>query len=270
MASVVRSTGSAISDGASGGFVDPLKDAVQLLVAVFKSDFGDQWSRQFEPVAGEPQTAEQLLRLWKRRCYAKLRGVDSAAIVDGYEQCVAERRPYMPNLAELTETIVTLDRRRKHNREEIAAVSVPAPRFSGGLAGYVTDVLEPNAESSVAQRELAKMRAILDRPAGMKAERDARLAANVAAHEALLRGQRELGLLLERGYDRSQFRCAVTGCQRPGTLTSSINGSAVWYCPAHFFCEQAAVGRGAVSGDRTVGGMVGAEEGSSVWRAESV
>ena len=234
MASVVRSTGSAISDGVSGGFVDPLKEAVQLLVAVFKSDFGDLWSRQFQPVAGEPQTSEQLLRLWKRRCYAKLRGVESAAIVDGYEQCVGERRPYMPNLVELTETIVTLDRTRKREREEIAAVSVPAPRFTGGIAGYVTEVLEPNAESTVAQRELAKMRAILTRPAGTKAEREARLAANVSAHESLLRGQRELGLLLERGYDRSQLRCAVTGCQRPGTLSSSINGGAVWYCREHF------------------------------------
>ncbi len=209
---------------------DPLHEAVRVLFSAMSADFGSQFS------ASVP--TEKQADAWQWRCKSKLRGVDPAAVVDGYEQCVAERRPYMPNLAELAETIVTLDRRRKRERDEIAAVSVPAPRFTGGIAGYVAEVLEPNAESSVAQRELAKMRAILTRPAGTNAEREARLAAAVAAHEVLLRGQRELGLLLERGYDRSQLRCAVTGCQRPGTLTSSINGGAVWYCPEHFSNKQ--------------------------------
>lgn len=217
---------------------DPIRDGVLLLLSALNTDFGADRFRQ--SLGGSFEDQETNLRFWKRRCYAKLRRVESASIVDGYEQCVAERRPYMPNLAELTETIISLDARRKKDQEEIAAVS--APVYTGGMANYVIEVLAPNAETSVAQRELARMRQILARPAGANPERDARLAVNVAAHEALLRNQRERKLLREPQLDRTHLKCAVANCQRVGTLTTSISGSAVWYCPEHYANKQRLAG----------------------------
>lgn len=108
------------------------------------------------------------------------------------------------------------------------------PAFAGGLGDYVEQVLAPQAKSEVAQRELAKIRAILRRPdPATPEERRQRLAAAQAELQAQLQAAAEAGRL-RLGPDVKAFPCQVPGCTRPGTLSTSITGGVQWFCREHF------------------------------------
>lgn len=210
---------------------DPIRTGVLMLVGALSTDFGADRFRQTLGTTVEEQ--ERNLRLWKRRAYARLRRVDPTSIVDGYERCIRERRPYMPKLVELTETIVHLDGLRQHQAAETARLAggVPKPEQAPSNPGDARST--PGAEISVGLRELAKMGTTLARSEPRGLEGNTRLEAAIHAHAALLARQRAQGVLRLRRVDPAALRCAATGCPHLGTVSLSISGGGLWYCADH-------------------------------------
>lgn len=111
--------------------------------------------------------------------------------------------------------------------------ALPAP-YEGGLGDYVEQVLAPNARSEVAQRELARIRAILKRPPpANREERRERTDAAMGELQAQLEAAARRGRLKVVTAD-SEHRCAYLGCQNAGTRSHALAGGGVWYCQEHF------------------------------------
>jgi hypothetical protein len=85
-----RNGGRQISD-------DPLAMTITSLVNAMRFDFGHKFKSQF--------TDDEVLRQYKRRLYAKLRGSDIQDIVDGYDAFITDRPEWPPTVPELCDCV---------------------------------------------------------------------------------------------------------------------------------------------------------------------
>jgi hypothetical protein len=165
---------------------------------------------------------------WRWRLYQRLQGESPDAVIDGYERAVAEREPYMPELIDIVGAVGRIRRDRMRVEQQIADAA--APRFTGGIAGYVETVLAPVATTDAATQALERMRnALRRRMARPPDERANRLDAALAEHRRLMDAA-------PRVRHRGEYRgCGVPGCPRPGTHTHAVGASsAIWFCVDHW------------------------------------
>lgn len=205
--------------------VDEVKQAVRNVFAAMRLDFGAQFARQFDRIADPMAISENA---WMRRLFQRIGDVEPGDVVDGYDRCVSERKPYMPTLLEIAECVARVRNERLRAAEQVAKAT--APRFGGGIAGYVEHVLAPAAQDDWAKQHIGLMREVLQRPpARTREERAARLEQSLVDHAALMANAPPL-------CHRGQYHgCAVPGCPRPGTHTHSHGGlNAVWFCIDHW------------------------------------
>lgn len=188
--------------GATGSKpLDELARTINSVIAAMSADFGDRFKRAFE--------APEDLRQYKRRLYMLLRGKPAAAVVDAYEQMVAEKPgliPTAPEISYATERVAIAMRRAETERveaERIAALPPPNP---------------------------AGMRRIRDGAARIGTEDCEELAEAVAAHEELIRRHTREGRIRRPGLRITP--CPT--CGNPGTFSRSVAGSETWYCLEHF------------------------------------
>lgn len=200
---------------------DALKTVVESLVAVGKADFGQRWNSQF--------SGDEDLRQWKRRAYSQLRGMESTAIVDGYERAKVERSPHVPCLAEIVTAAKAESLKAKRVSDQIEYVNAPKIPAGSGLSGYV-EYLDAHAEGDIARGCIAMMREIVARlPAATREEQNARLDKALSAHDKLL----AMAPIRPRAYGERR-ECGKTGCSEPGTLSHATNGEGPWFCNEHW------------------------------------
>ena len=203
---------------------DDLKQAVRGVFAAMKADFGAQFSRQFDRAADPMAISDNA---WMRRLFQRIGDVDPRDVVDGYDRCITERKPYMPNLIDIADAVARIRRDRLRAAEQVAEAA--APRFTGGISGYVEHVLAPAAVGGWAQQHIGLMREILSRPEGSRQERNERLDQALADHAELMA---KAPPVRHRG---EYCGCAVPGCPRPGSHTHSLGGAnATWFCANHW------------------------------------
>lgn len=186
---------------ANGKPLDELARTINSVIAAMSADFGDRFKRAFE--------APEDLRQYKRRLYMLLRGKPAAAVVDAYEQVVAEKPgliPTAPEISQAAERVAVSMRRAEAERMEAERITaLPPPNSSG-------------------------MRRIRDGAARIGAEDSGELAEAVAAHEELIRRHTREERIRRPGLRITP--CPV--CGNPGTFSYSTTGSETWYCLEHF------------------------------------
>jgi hypothetical protein len=203
---------------------EPLKAAIRHVFIAMRADFGQKFTRLFDRVASANAISANA---WMWRLLERVDGCDPGDVLDGFDRCLRDRSPHMPVLAEIADAINAEKCDRMRIAEQIGRAA--GPKFTGGVVGYVEQVLTPNAETPVAQRELAKIREILSRPPPKnREERNERLDRALAEHNALL-------AKLPRPAPRGEYKhCAVPGCANAGAFSRSVIGGGAWFCTAHF------------------------------------
>lgn len=197
-----------------------MKKVVESLVAVGKADYGARWNAQFSD--------DDDLRQWKRRAYSQLRGLDSTAIVDGYERAKVERSPHVPCLAEIVTAAKAEALKAKRVNDQLEHVNAPRLPAGSGLAGYI-EYLDAHAEGDIARGCIAMAYEIVGGlPATTREEQRARLDKALSAHDKLL----SMAPIRPRAYGERR-ECGKTGCSEPGTLSHATNGEGPWFCAEH-------------------------------------
>lgn len=204
---------------------EPLRQAVRNVYAAMTADFGRQFRKQFDRVADPFAISENV---WMRRLFDRIGNSEPGDVVDGYERCISERSPQMPNLVEISDAIRAVRNQRLLAAEQIMWAS--APRVNG-LSGIV-DHLARNADGEIADESIALMREILKRPAPKNEdERNARLDKSITAHESMLESAPKRMNRSARKY------CSVAGCGKDGRFTMStfsIDDKTPWFCIEHW------------------------------------
>jgi hypothetical protein len=195
----------------TGERTDPLAETVTSVVACMRTDFAPQFRTAYPD--GES------IKLLKQRLYAKLQGFPLPCIVDGYEH--STRKGFMPNVAEIAENAKAChDDERRRQAAQIEARQtgqLPPPRQTA-MTDSVLDLL----------RSALQARARPNDP-----EHHQQLDVKVAQHAALLQAHVQAGKIRRRRSYAAELKCAAEGCQQLGTVTSSVNGGGLWYCPDH-------------------------------------
>jgi len=185
---------------------DPLALIIVEITKAMKADFGRQYQAQFK--------TDDDMTQYKRRLYAKLRGIDINDIADGYELYVDAGKTFCPGIPELLDFIRQAEKSRKQNLSNLAdadrVAALPAPS------------IECNPLQILAE---AKQSAIAC------AARDMSMAEKLKAHDALL-------TLHAHHIKRRDFNfenaCAVSYCKLPGGLSHNTKGGGPFYCREHY------------------------------------
>jgi hypothetical protein len=185
---------------------DKLADLIVDITKAMKSDFGQQYSKQF--------CTDEDLRQYKRRLYKHLRNRNLDDIMNAYEDYILAGNKFCPNIPELLEHVAAaaINRRRTEtNKTEAQRIgNTPAP------------TIECNPlEMLKAAREALRQ----NPPTGEER------AAALKAHEALLYAHRDK---ISRYYVDNDHRCHVGYCDNHGTLSHGTTGGGNFYCAEHF------------------------------------
>lgn len=196
------------------------KKAVRSVFNSLCADWGSQFLGQFQKSDGYTQNSW----LWNmyKRCY----GCSAKSILVGYEKVVSGlNNSRMPTTTEIVKSIRQVER----GEEELKELS-----FNGGISGFVDSLEKANKGNPVAEREIKKIREILNSPpAKTETERAERMHRAVTDHESLLDEHQRKGKI-RATLLHSNPACAFPGCAKPGTMANSTNGSSHWYCAKHF------------------------------------
>lgn len=189
---------------------DPLAVTIQSLTDAMKADFGRSYSNQFS----DPEE----LRLYKRRLYQKLRGLHIEDIKIGYEKYVDTGHKYCPTVPELLDVVKQAEKVRKQSERawaetERKAQALPSPTIQ-------CNPLEMLAE--------AQAKAEQGKGSGVSKEQ---LLAN---HKAVLE---IFGTRIRKPRFGPQHKCAVSFCNKFGTLSSGTTGHGNFYCVEHYRME---------------------------------
>ncbi|MBS3953651.1 MAG: hypothetical protein KGZ88_11945 [Methylomicrobium sp.] len=183
-------------------FDDPLALCIVSLINAMKADFGHKFKSQF----GDPEA----LRLYKRRLYAKLKGLEIPDIVDGYERYFeknTEWPPTVPQLFSLVEQAIKSRVNAEKNRVEAERLAeLPPPKHQ----------CDPLAM-------LADAKAGSGKP-GSKA-------AALQNHAAVLELSHSKTLHSFAGFEHG---CTIPGCSNAGTISAGTVGGSNFYCREHF------------------------------------
>jgi hypothetical protein len=201
---------------------DPLAKVIVSMVDAMRADYGDNFKRTFTD-------KEQLTQL-KRRLYSKLKGLDLADIMDGYDKITSEKKSFLPTIPEIVGATLHCQKERKkaeRDKAEVLHLSTLPP----------VSVVPEN----VARDNLKKLREMFcdalskaDSPETMqgKAERLVRLNQSFLGHEAVMK--RDFKNYGKQVIDLDH-NCSVSFCGRLGTFTASTSGASNWYCKEHYF-----------------------------------
>lgn len=190
---------------------DPLAKMVIHVINAMQADFGRLFTKQFD----DPE----VLKNYKRRLYAKLKGFPLNAIVSGYENHVETNTKYIPTVPELVASIqaaVKQDQTDAKNKAEAERLAnLPAP------------TIECNPLEMLAKAKLASNGAVKE----TDDERLKRKAEMLQSHNAVIALHSHK---IKQRYAQPEHYCSVNGCRRTGTISAGLNGASSWYCAKHF------------------------------------
>lgn len=184
-------------------------------------DFGSQFARTFED-------GSVTHNAWMHRLAGRVSGLSPSNLIDGYDRARQARAPHMPVLNDIADAAHEVARLERMREDEVARAV--APRFSGGLLGYVDTVLAAGAEDAIADAAISAMRKTLTSTQALTtAERQNRLTENVKQLAAMV-----ASVKTHRRAEAIRL-CDVPGCDRAGSLAHSTRGEGPWYCRKHFW-----------------------------------
>lgn len=193
---------------------DPLAKTIVSIMNAMRADYGRIFTKQF---GGED--GKEIITLFKRRLYQKLKGIDIEAIVEGYEICIGRNTKFCPTVPEIVgaalET-VKAHKKRDQNLEEAARVSaLPAPK-----------IIECDPLAM-----LAKVKRNATNPEEASEDRMKRRADILQNHEALLVLNSHK---IKRRYAGQEHSCEYGGCNSAGGIANSTTGNGNYYCATHY------------------------------------
>lgn len=177
-------------------------------------DYGQLYKTQF--------SNDQDLRLWKRRAWVKLKGLDPGDIVAGYELLAGKTKKFLPTVLDIAEYAVQTQKIRKQaeknakEAERLAALPPPnvaadKPRLFALMREHLSGIDKKLTPEEDERRLL-------------------RLAQKCEGHEALV--QKDFPGL-GKTYLAPGHECQVGFCRDPGVLSHSTTGGN-YYCKEHF------------------------------------
>jgi len=181
---------------------DPVAVCVVMLVNAMKADFGHKFQSQFADA--------NAVRMYKRRLWKKINGMNLAVVFDAYELFVdsnprPEWPPTVPQLLGMVEELEKSLKKTAENRAESQALTrLPAPTIQCN-------------------------------PLAMLAE--AKASAGKHSREEILQNHNAVLVLygnkIRRG-NHGQRPCNVPGCGKQGVISASTKGDGNFYCGEHY------------------------------------
>ena len=189
---------------------DPLATTIVHIMSAMRADYGRVFVKQFED--------EEIITLFKRRLYQKLKGLDIEAIVEGYELCTERNVKFCPTVPEIVASALEAIKRHKkrdENKAEAERVSaLPPPTIS----------CDPIAM-------LAKARNAGMQEPETAEENKARRADLLKDHEARLV---LAGSKIKRIYTAVEQSCMHAACRKAGGISNGTMGHGNYYCAEHY------------------------------------
>lgn len=190
---------------------DPLAKTIVSIMSAMRADFGRIFTKQF----GD----EEMITLFKRRLYQKLKGIDLEAIIEGYELCIERNTKFCPTVPEITAAALETVKRHKkrdENKAEAERVSaLPAPKISC------------NPIEMLAKAKFSTPGQINE----TSEERMKRRADILKNHEAILVLHSHK---ITRRFAGDEHRCEYGGCHSAGGISNGTTGKGNFYCATHF------------------------------------
>ena len=204
---------------------DPLRDCIVSLINAMRIDFDSKFKVKFgkekqinDEVINDDKPKNNVLRMYKRRLYAKLRGQEIEDIVDGYELFVDTLSEWPPEVTQLIKYVEQAKKQRlnklKNQAEAEAIAKLPPPTITCNPLKLLAE-----AKSHVGDEEDSH-------DAWM-----ARKAKALQNYNAVL--ELHSGNIVKR-YASGEHKCCIPSCNNAGTISSSTKGEGNVYCSRHF------------------------------------
>lgn len=192
---------------------DPLARTIVSIMNAMRADYGRIFTKQF---GGED--GAEIITLFKRRLYQKLKGIEIEAIVEGYELCIGRTTKFCPTVPEIVGAALEAVKAHKKRDEKLAE------------AARVSALPEPKIIDCNPLEMLAKVKSVV---AGEEtdAERLKRRIDILQNHEALLVLNSHK---IKRRYAGQEHECEYGGCKNAGGLSSATTGNGNYYCSTHY------------------------------------
>lgn len=191
---------------------DPVAVCVVSLVNAMKADFGHKFQSQF--------SGENAVKIYKRRLYAKLRGLNLKYVVDAYELFVGgnptpEWPPTIPELMGKIKQAEKEDRQSQENAQEAQKIaSLPPPKITCDPLALLAEA-KKSSPDNISKDEWLKR----------KADAYQNLHAVLTIH----------GHNIRRHIQQGFHNCKVPSCAATGTLSAGTKGGDNFYCSEHYF-----------------------------------
>ena len=178
-----------------------------MLMRVMLTDFPVQYRKSYP----DKKTATIL----KTRLESKLADFEMGDIIEGYELLTDQNRDFMPTIPALIDSIKSAEKHRQKkeqgNIEAERIAALPKPTISCNPVGLLK-----KAQSDINSKKELTMDEWQKR-----------------MHELRLYNNKLVASVGKR-YADNYHLCNVNGCNKAGSLTSSVRGSETWYCRTHF------------------------------------
>ena len=191
-----------------------LKGLIKQLCEAMKTDFGNQYSSQFQ--------SDRDLAQYQRRVYQKFDGTNISDLADGYEDYVNSHNKFPPNLSQLIEYADKAKEIRKAKEKKQAQINQDTIR----IEHKPTIECNPIEMLSDAKTSVEKKNEDLTTE-----ERAKRLADLMVNHNAVIELNRSL--IRKPRFDPNRYKCDYHGCYDLGALSDSTRGEGPWYCRKH-------------------------------------
>ena len=186
-----------------------VKSAIIELVRVMKTDYGRTFESQFKD--------ENSITDFKNRLLTRLRGVDTKAIVNGYNECISRSPKFCPTSNEIVEAIhgAAKDIKRAEIKENEAKLisALPEPTISCDPIQMLAEAKQLNTDKLT------------------HAERKLKREELLSVHNDVLR---QYNAHIRHVYASPDHLCAFSGCASPGAISTSTSGGGNFYCAKHW------------------------------------
>lgn len=193
---------------------DPLAKTIISIMSAMRADYGRVFTKQFSD--------EEVITLFKRRLYQKLKGLSIDAIVEGYERCIERNTKFCPTVPEIVASVLDVVKQHKksdENKAESERISaLPSPTISCNPIEMLAKAKIKDVSNNEVSEESSE-------------ERMKRRAEMLKNHEALLVIH---GENIKRRYAGPEHSCEYSGCQKAGSISRAISGKGNFYCSEHY------------------------------------
>ena len=189
---------------------DSLAMAILAIMKAMQADYGALFTKQFP--------SEIAVTEFKQRLYRKLKGLQIASVIDGYEAAAEASPKFCPNAMQVVSNAVAAEkdaRRKEKNRLEAERVSaLPPPTITCNPIAMLREAMAKIAAEEAGMTKEQKRERHWDR---------------LKAHEALMAEH-----MAKIRHNPQDHLCAAHMCGNAGTMSHGITSGGNYYCSDHF------------------------------------